>query len=278
MILASVTSLFALLLLSSGAVAQVAVIDLGSNPPGGARGQEILLTPVIKDQRVPIATLPFTIDEPGSYYLVKDLTGAVGQDGITVVAAHVTLDLNGFSLIGVDGSRDGILVQNDNVTIMNGTVRSWSGAGVDGEFADNGVLRQLRLSGNAFIGQVPVVSEAGCCVRDGWLIEDTLAFGNGGSGIRAEVAAVVRNSTARSNIGSGIQAVAAAIVLACSVADNGEGIVVGDGSNVVDCLARSNAEEGIAASGNSFVHGCVATANSPNYSFSSEVLSLENHQ
>jgi hypothetical protein len=65
---------------------------------------------------------------PGSYYLTTNLTatGVAGQHGITISADHVTLDLNGFSLIGVAGSGDGIRVPAArlNLVIYNGTVRN----------------------------------------------------------------------------------------------------------------------------------------------------------
>ena len=50
----------------------------------------------------------FSITEPGSYYLTANVVGVVGKDGIVIQVSDVTLDLNGFALIGVPGSRRGI--------------------------------------------------------------------------------------------------------------------------------------------------------------------------
>src|SRR5437588_4797633 len=52
------------------------------------------------EPRTPISSLPLAITSSGSYYLTTNLTGVSGSDGITVTATDVTLDLNGYSLIG----------------------------------------------------------------------------------------------------------------------------------------------------------------------------------
>ena len=87
------------------------------------------------DSRTPISSIPFTIDERGSYFLTACMTGEAAQNGITIAADNVTLDLNGFSLIGVAGSLDGVHVEGaaDNIVIRNGLIREWDGDGVHGE-------------------------------------------------------------------------------------------------------------------------------------------------
>ena len=84
------------------------------------------------DGQIDIATLPYTISQPGSYVVVKDLTlSTTGADGITITANNVTLDLNGHTLTGPGkyaGSYDrGITVPGylTNVEVRNGTVRNW---------------------------------------------------------------------------------------------------------------------------------------------------------
>ncbi|MGZ5022930.1 MAG: hypothetical protein ACXWAX_10115, partial [Chthoniobacterales bacterium] len=66
-------------------------------------------TPTMKsldqiEPRTPISSLPFTISTAGSYYVTANLTGVVGQHGITINADNVTLDLGGFELIGPGSS------------------------------------------------------------------------------------------------------------------------------------------------------------------------------
>src|SRR5258708_5518412 len=85
------------------------------------------------EPRTPISTLPFTIGSSGSYYLAATLTGASGQNGITIQADNVTVDLEGFALIGTAGSLNGITVVSgkQNIVLYNGILRGWGGNGLD---------------------------------------------------------------------------------------------------------------------------------------------------
>src|SRR5687768_1232856 len=68
----------------------------GSLTPPGSPGPTFkTLTQV--EPRTPIASLPFTISAPGSYYLTTNLTGSTG---ISIRSSHVSLDLNGFAVTG----------------------------------------------------------------------------------------------------------------------------------------------------------------------------------
>jgi hypothetical protein len=66
----------------------------------------------------------FVIRTPGAYYLASNIVGVANQRGIEIRANNVTLDLNGFSLLGVSNAASGILVVNTctNVTIHNGMI------------------------------------------------------------------------------------------------------------------------------------------------------------
>ena len=46
------------------------------------------------------ASNSFVISQPGSYYLTGNINGSGGKNGISIQADGVTLDLNGFALIG----------------------------------------------------------------------------------------------------------------------------------------------------------------------------------
>src|SRR4051794_25007979 len=50
------------------------------------------------------ATNTFIITTSGSYYLVGNMTGAAGKNGISIRANDVTLDLNGFALLSPGGA------------------------------------------------------------------------------------------------------------------------------------------------------------------------------
>src|SRR5690242_16063675 len=42
----------------------------------------------------------FIISQPGSYYLTTNILGSSGKDGIEIATNNVSLDLNGFALLG----------------------------------------------------------------------------------------------------------------------------------------------------------------------------------
>jgi hypothetical protein len=82
-----------------------------------------------EEKRTPITTVPFTISQPGSYYLTQNLTVASGN-AITITTGGVTLDLNGFAITSSASPAAGnaILLNKagdlaDAVTIRNGHIR-----------------------------------------------------------------------------------------------------------------------------------------------------------
>ncbi|MEQ8764279.1 MAG: right-handed parallel beta-helix repeat-containing protein [Planctomycetota bacterium] len=119
-----------------------------------SRAQTLAIPPKVIDPRTPIHSVPYTISSPGSYYLVSNLTGNSGASGITVDADDVTIDMNGFLLLGVAGSLDGIATTTTprNITIVNGTVRDWGQSGVDLLAAQTICLDRVKSSGNGAAG------------------------------------------------------------------------------------------------------------------------------
>lgn len=108
------------------------------------------------EPRTPISSAPFTITQPGSYYLTANVSGAVATNGITVSADNVTLDLAGFTLTGVAGSLNGIQVAaaRINVSVLNGAIRGWGASGADLGNASNGRANGLVCVGNGGDGLV----------------------------------------------------------------------------------------------------------------------------
>ena len=121
----------------------------------------------------------FVISASGSYYLGGNVTGVSGKNGIRISAPNVTLDLNGFALVGVPGSLAGVttLSGGRNLAIRNGTIRDWGGKGVESLFIVFGLFEDLRLDGN------------------------------GSNGLETHGGSVIRNCTASSNAGSGFPSV-----------------------------------------------------------------------
>lgn len=94
--------------------------------------------------RTPIGSLPYVITNSGAYYRTDTRRGGTSVTGITINASAVTLDLNGFALVGGSGSYHGIFVGGTasapctDVVIQNGIVRDWGQSGV------YGVVRRAR--------------------------------------------------------------------------------------------------------------------------------------
>jgi parallel beta-helix repeat protein len=103
----------------------------------------------INDAKVTAAGgYPYKIIARGSYRLTSNLKPPASTDGIDVSATNVTVDLNGFAIIGPSSSSLdlGISASGENdVTVENGTVTGF-GIGVDvGNF---GVVRNVHADVN----------------------------------------------------------------------------------------------------------------------------------
>jgi parallel beta-helix repeat protein len=207
------------------------------------------------EPRTPISSLPFTIDQPGSYYFVTNLTGDA-SGGITIAASGVTLDLMGFELAGGTGSAIKVSGTQRNIAIRNGVVRDWSGDGIDlFTGASNCQVERLRVSGNAGHG---VTAGMGSVVRD------CTAFGNGSQGIRVNSGSSVQGCTARSNGGFGFRLIDNCLLQSSVASSNiSSGVFTGNQCMIKDCVAGLNAGSGIVTGADCAIQSCTATANGP---------------
>ncbi len=174
------------------------------------------------EARTPISSAPFTISNPGSYYLTANLTVS-GGDAIIIATSGVTLDLNGFTITSTAPSAagNGIHIYNDlrNLVILNGFIRGGvtnNGSGVySGSGFGSGIFgykQNARVSG---------VSVAGC-------LDDGIFLGLGDS-------TVVESRTVRTVGGNGILA---ATIKAAVAKDCGNTAINGD--QVADCRGESS--------------------------------------
>jgi parallel beta-helix repeat protein len=249
----------------------------------------------------------FIISAPGSYYITGDVTGDAGKHGISIQADNVTLDLNGFALIGGGGGAfRGVHVPaaQTGFAIRNGTIRGWTDGGVRAELAVSTLAERLRLLDNAGatglnLGNgsakdcVASGNATGFTAGNGASIRDCTATGNTtgfSSGDRSHFSNCVStvntadgfsctsfvtliDCTASRNTGRGIVVVGSSNVVRCNASRNtGTGIVGGTGNTIADCVAGSSiASGGIYVENGSTVRHCTARANAQ-----SGITTLEN--
>ena len=176
--------------------------------------------------------LPVQITQPGSYRLTGNLsTASVNQGLIAVSTDGVSIDLNGYSLIGP-------------VTCSGNTLTCSSSGSGDGIQAINQTDIQVRNGSIRGMGGVGVV------VGGGALIEQLTVSENGSGGIEAQApGAVLRRLAVREN--------------------GGRGVALGFGSSyLMDSVIFNNGAQGvfggfcgnILAIGNTNGNACVAIA------------------
>jgi parallel beta-helix repeat protein len=247
--------IFSLSLIAIGVLLAVAAVGAGElNPPGPPAP-----TANPAEPRTPIAELPFVISEPGSYYLVGNLTGVAASPGIVIEASHVTIDLMGFSLSGGAGSLQGIKASPpvgtlEGLVVRNGTVRRWSQEAIDLGASTGCTLENLRILINTFHGAVAGRQTA---------VRDCVAIGNGGYGIVVDDDSTVTGCTAQGN-GTGISADSGSTVTDCTAMENSNtGFGIGGGCVVRGCTARANALGGFSLYTDTVIVDCSATENGP---------------
>jgi parallel beta-helix repeat protein len=188
----------------------------------------------------------FKVTQPGSYYLTGNITAVANKHGIEIAASGVTLDLNGFELVGVPGmgAFDGVSVTASgltNIAVLNGSLRNWGGDGVDtgSAFSFASRVEGVRASEN---------SGMGIRVGRGATVSNCAAAGNSDSGIVVAESCSVTDSTASLNLFAGIEAGDGSTVANCSSAFNsGPGLTVRNSVTLSNCTANANGAAGISA-------------------------------
>lgn len=202
----------------------------------------------------------FKITKPGSYYLGGDITGVAGRSGIEIDAVDVTLDLNGFSCKGVDGSLTGIRVAQPRSVIRNGRVLAWGQGGIQfvaGQ-ASSAEVRNVRVSFNTGIGiDLSSYSSVIDCTAD---YNSASGFALYAVGTAVNCTAL-HNGTTTDNAGFDVQNSQNQIINCRAQSNTGPGYLANSWNSFDGCLAGSNGASGYEV-GSGQLTRCVANANS----------------
>jgi len=164
-----------------------------------------------------ITSLPYTINNPGFYYLTGNLSTTGTGSAISINVGNVTLDLMGFCLTGPSkASGTGIAIQPgaNGVEVRNGSLSNFL-SGVFGDWADPTASRRLanlRVSGcgtgieergdGSIITGCEVTGNATGIVCNSWggIIEKNTASNNTNTGFNLEgFSGAVTNNAATGN-------------------------------------------------------------------------------
>ncbi len=190
----------------------------------------------LREGRTPIDALPFQIVESGSYYLCAPLRQVEGGEGIVVAASSVTLDLNGYALVGLgEGEADGVRIHpgQTGISIRNGEIRGWGGDGIHAPHT-----AALRVQG------VDLRANGGNGLESGprALVLQCTAESNGATGLGVGEESSVLQSRSTGNGGDGVKTGRDSLVDSCAVQSNGRhGFVLLAGGALSRSLSRSNA-------------------------------------
>ena len=194
---------------------------------------------VVTPINVPSQGYPVKITIPGSYQLQTNLVVLnANLSAILVTSANVTIDLNGFAIIGGplrgvsengNGTGIGIDASNkSNIKVYNGTIRGMGGDGI-------------RTGNGAIIESVRVLFNGGngIYVNGSGTVSGNMATGNGDSGILVFGNGTVSGNTATDNGGPGIDVIGSGTVSGNTVTGNGKhgiflGVSAGYFNNVLD--------------------------------------------
>lgn len=182
---------------------------------------------------------PVTLSQPGSYVLSGNLTVPdQNTTAIQVTADNVTIDLNGFSIIGpniANGFGEGVSAfSRTNIAVLNGTVRGMGSPGVS--LGNKARAEGLRLISNTDGIRVGVDS----------LVKDITALGNRVTGIYVSGKSTLLNSVATQNGEDGIFTGEDCLVQGNTVHGNGRyGISVGSYSTVLQNTVTGNGDFGL---------------------------------
>ena|SRR5690348_8908241 len=176
---------------------------------------------------------PIIICQSGSYRLSGNLTVPdANTDAIHITADNVTIDLNGFAILGPGAKGSGTAIVGSNTSVSNGTIR---GMGSQGIF----------VTGHSRVYKILVIGNGGDGIVSSGLglVSECISSENGGVGINVG-AGIVMNNVVSENAGDGISGTA--VITGNAVFSNANGINVGN-SIISGNLVQQNTLFGVKA-------------------------------
>jgi hypothetical protein len=194
------------------------------------------------------AQFPIVITNPGSYKLASNIiVSNANTTAILVKANNVTIDMNGFSIIGptvcssntppvctLFGTGDGVNSSTFNVqntTIRNGTIQ---GMGNNGVNVISGSVEGVHAISNG----------SGGIVLNSGTVSNSTSTNNSGNGIYLRDG-TVRGCTATGNGTNGIYLRTGTVSDSTSTNNFDDGIIVTEGGSVVNNKSNSNNAHGL---------------------------------
>jgi len=267
-------------------VAGAAVIAGPLNPPAGPVAStyktltEIQPRVAINATNTPgDASSSFRITQPGSYYLTGNVNVGTIEHGIQIDLASdglVTIDLNGFSVIGAEGTLNGIDVDGPfkpRVVLRNGFVMTFDGNGVDLTGSESVTVENVesgRNSGKGFVIDNGSISNckaqfnAGGGFKTGATssLSHCQAITTGPIGFETDTDCTLVDCIAKGSTNRGFDCDSACSLTRCVATDSGGyGILVYLACSLTDCTASNSAEGGFSTNQSCTLIGCTAQDN-----------------
>lgn len=226
------------------------------------------------------AGYPITLSQSGSYVLTEnlDLTGEgdpLNTTAIQVTADWVTIDLNGFSIMGTATcSTTSTTTQAGSTTCSSGTGIGVSAAGREGVTVRNGVVsgmgsHGIALGAGALVDALQLVDNGGDAVQvgEGSQVLDVVVQNAGADGIHCNGVCIVENARIVTVGSDGIEGASGTtgvglLVDGCTVRYADLAAVVGAGAMLVrNCTAWVNGVGIVSVDRGTLIEGSTAWEN-----------------
>ncbi|MDX2116613.1 MAG: right-handed parallel beta-helix repeat-containing protein [Planctomycetota bacterium] len=225
------------------------------------------------------ATTVFKITKPGSYYLTGNVSGQPGKDSVIIIAADgVTLDLNGYSIIGSDTWPAGVAQYCVNAnavkgtTIRNGTLKfaatnhismsTCVSTRVENIHCIDASETSISVGTNSTIVNcsVKISGTQGIVAYDGSVISHCTVANAGDVGIYANRSSIT-DCTVTDAGGTGFSLASNSVATNCTASQCNSGFGAGWGARFINCGAESCTGDGFLSGFNAVIESCTATLN-----------------